>query len=271
MIRFHCLLTDNIEVIEARSCHLPWKIYIDSPSFIFFPKPSKQIKICFSSQSEGGFIIDDNQNTLLLAKTEEVISISSTQTETASFWVFISDSFKLPKSNLFSEKYLAPLTMINSESTLKMTIQIIDLFQQAAPLSEIRSSIEQFVAHGYDELKFLDAPVWNRSHIVERLKGQLCSNWTKTLLIEDLAQELRSHPAYLTREFKKAFGQPPYQYSLCMRLEKVRKLLKSGLNSTEAALQGGFSDQSHFIKHFKKNYRITPKQYQKMTKNFTDN
>ena len=66
----------------------------------------------------------------------------------------------------------------------------------------------------------------------------------------------------LLRAFTKSKGVTPYSYLQNIRIGEAKKLLEQGLPPVEAALQTGFSDQSHFTNYFKSFIGITPKQYQ---------
>jgi AraC-like DNA-binding protein len=46
-----------------------------------------------------------------------------------------------------------------------------------------------------------------------------------------------------------------------VRLHKARQLLKQGYTIAMTAQNCGFSDQSHFNRHFKKAMGVTPSQY----------
>ena len=50
----------------------------------------------------------------------------------------------------------------------------------------------------------------------------------------------------LLRAFTKSKGVTPYSYLQNIRIGEAKKLLEQGLPPVEAAVQTGFSDQSHF-------------------------
>lgn len=68
----------------------------------------------------------------------------------------------------------------------------------------------------------------------------------------------------LTRQFRTHFGTAPYNYLIMRRLERARELLAAGEGFAEAALQSGFADQSHFTRHFKRAYGVTPGRWRQM-------
>lgn len=55
----------------------------------------------------------------------------------------------------------------------------------------------------------------------------------------------------LLRAFTKFKGVTPYSYLENIRIGKAKKLLEQGVPPIEAAMQTGFSDQSHFTNYFR--------------------
>ncbi|MFR3920716.1 MAG: helix-turn-helix domain-containing protein [Dysosmobacter welbionis] len=45
-------------------------------------------------------------------------------------------------------------------------------------------------------------------------------------------------------------GVTPYRYLMAVRISEARRLLERGVSSAEAAVETGFSDQSHFTNYF---------------------
>lgn len=65
----------------------------------------------------------------------------------------------------------------------------------------------------------------------------------------------------LTRSFRALFGSSPYRYLIQRRLERVCTLVAEGESCAMAAAMCGFSDQSHFLRHFKKTHGMTPRRW----------
>ena len=65
----------------------------------------------------------------------------------------------------------------------------------------------------------------------------------------------------LSRDFRALLGTSPYRYLILRRLDRARRLLLSGRGLAETALACAFSDQSHFGRHFKQAYGISPGQW----------
>ena len=72
----------------------------------------------------------------------------------------------------------------------------------------------------------------------------------------------------LIREFAREKGITPYRYLEAVRVNAAKRLLEEGIPPAEAAVSTGFSDQSHFSNAFKAQIGLTPKQFQKIFKDF---
>ena len=79
--------------------------------------------------------------------------------------------------------------------------------------------------------------------------------------LSELASYVGLSPWHFLREFKKYTGLPPHSWLIQLRLQKARQFLKQGYSITVTAQNCGFSDQSHFNRHFKKAMGVTPSQY----------
>ena len=82
------------------------------------------------------------------------------------------------------------------------------------------------------------------------------------LSLDAMATEIGISRFYFCRLFKKSTGITPYQYLIKCRIDRAKLLLKSQeLSIADVALQVGFSNQSHFTKHFKRLVGVTPKKF----------
>ena len=85
---------------------------------------------------------------------------------------------------------------------------------------------------------------------------------TENLSLEAMATEVGMSRFYFCRLFKKSTGITPYQYLIKCRIEQSKILLRERkLSIADIALEVGFSNQSHFTKHFKLLTGNTPKVY----------
>ncbi len=68
----------------------------------------------------------------------------------------------------------------------------------------------------------------------------------------------------LLRAFAKSKGVTPYSYLENIRIGKAKQLLEQGVPPIEAALQTGFSDQSHFTNYFNRFIGLPPGIYREI-------
>ena len=98
---------------------------------------------------------------------------------------------------------------------------------------------------------------------VERMREMLHSSEGTHLDLNTLAEQAGMTRYQALRAFKGRYGLPPHAYQLCAQLGQARDLLRSGRSATDVALVCGFSDQSHFGRHFKRVFGVTPGTYAK--------
>ena len=72
----------------------------------------------------------------------------------------------------------------------------------------------------------------------------------------------------LSRDFRALFGTSPYRYLVLRRLDKARGLMLRGVSASEAAYACGFADQSHFGRHFKRAFGLTPQAWVRAARSF---
>ncbi|MEL6856028.1 MAG: AraC family transcriptional regulator [Cyanobacteria bacterium J06607_13] len=97
--------------------------------------------------------------------------------------------------------------------------------------------------------------------ILTRLDEYVEAHCERGFTVAELSQVAGCPQFYLSRTFKLATGQSPYQYVLERRLARACELLISSLPLTEVAAVYGFYDQAHLTRIFKKQLGTTPGAY----------
>ena len=94
-----------------------------------------------------------------------------------------------------------------------------------------------------------------QSRVLELIDARL----DRGVSIEELAREASLSPSHFMRAFKQAFGRPPHQHILALRLDRARRLLdQPDASLSDIALRTGFADQAHFTRLFKRQFGVTP-------------
>ena len=83
-------------------------------------------------------------------------------------------------------------------------------------------------------------------------------HYAQRISLEQICRRAGLSKSTLLRAFTRAKGVTPYSYLENIRIGKARKLLEQGVPAVEAALQTGFSDQSHFTNYFSRFIGLAP-------------
>lgn len=92
------------------------------------------------------------------------------------------------------------------------------------------------------------------------------NNYDEHISLEQLCKCSNLSKSTLLRAFTKRKGITPYRYLQSIRVSKAKELLEKGISPIEAALQTGFSDQSHFTNFFHMYIGLSPATYRKIFK-----
>ncbi|WP_022663962.1 helix-turn-helix domain-containing protein [Desulfospira joergensenii] len=98
-------------------------------------------------------------------------------------------------------------------------------------------------------------------HPVSRAREILSAELDRKLTLEEVAQSVDLSRYHFLRIFKQDTGLSPHLYRIQKRIEAGRELLLKGTPAAQAALETGFSDQSHFANTFRRYFGATPRQY----------
>jgi AraC-like DNA-binding protein len=103
--------------------------------------------------------------------------------------------------------------------------------------------------------------IGNERQAVLQVRQFLEESYSQNILLEQLAQLTNLSQFHLLRVFRQEVGLPPHLYLTQVRIRRAKVLLALGLPISQVALETGFTDQSHFTRHFKHNVGVTPGQY----------
>lgn len=97
---------------------------------------------------------------------------------------------------------------------------------------------------------------------VERMKAMLAEDVTVPLALSALAAGVGLSPFYAARLFSRSVGMPPHAWRNQVRLNRALGPLRQGVSVTQVAAEQGFTDQSHFTRHFKRAFGVAPGRWQ---------
>jgi AraC-like DNA-binding protein len=96
---------------------------------------------------------------------------------------------------------------------------------------------------------------------VRAVRGYLADHLAEKVSLDQLAEAAAMSRYHLLRVFQAATGLPPHAYQNQLRVDLGKRLLAQGMPVSRAALETGFTDQSHFTRVFRRYTGATPGQY----------
>jgi AraC family transcriptional regulator len=95
---------------------------------------------------------------------------------------------------------------------------------------------------------------------MKRIEAYIEHHLGKSLDVISLASVFALSPGYFSREFRKAFGQSPYDYIIDRRVSHARKVLKnSKAGIADIALEHGFNSHAHMSTAFTRRLGVSPR------------
>lgn len=96
---------------------------------------------------------------------------------------------------------------------------------------------------------------------IDEILAHINADLTADLSVTALAARFYLSRSWLMHRFKAITGCPIHQYVLQKRLILAAQLLRSGESVSESARLSGFSDYSAFLRAFRKEYGVSPRDF----------
>ena len=97
---------------------------------------------------------------------------------------------------------------------------------------------------------------------LRRVRDRIDREYAQPLDVEALARGVHMSAGHLSREFRRAYGEPPYSYLMTRRIERAMALLRRGdLSVTEVCFTVGFSSLGTFSTRFTELVGVPPSVY----------
>ena len=99
---------------------------------------------------------------------------------------------------------------------------------------------------------------------LRRVRDRIDREYAQPLDVEALARDAHMSAGHLSREFRRAYGEPPYSYLMTRRIERAMALLRRGdLNVTEVCFEVGCSSLGTFSTRFTELVGMPPSAYRR--------
>lgn len=96
---------------------------------------------------------------------------------------------------------------------------------------------------------------------IEQIMKYINSNLNSDLSIDALSNRFFISKYYFMRKFKAVSGYTVHSYIIQKRLINAAELISSGVPAAEAASDSGFADYSVFLRAFRKNFQMSPREF----------
>jgi transcriptional regulator GlxA family with amidase domain len=127
--------------------------------------------------------------------------------------------------------------------------------------SLLLSALAQMVARHADMTDNTGRYSQREERAVRAAREYMEAYFTENVALSTLARIAGVSEFHLLRLFRAKTGLPPMPTSSRKRIDHARKLLARQVPIVRVALETGFSDQSHFTRHFKRILGVTPGEY----------
>lgn len=100
--------------------------------------------------------------------------------------------------------------------------------------------------------------------LLRRVRDRIDREYAQPLDVEALARGVNLSSGHLSRQFRLAFGEPPYAYLMTRRIERAMTLLRSSdLTVTEVCFAVGCSSLGTFSTRFTELVGVPPSVYRR--------
>lgn len=99
------------------------------------------------------------------------------------------------------------------------------------------------------------------------LDGVIAGYYSERIYLDQICRYANLSKSTLLRAFTKSKGITPYRYLETIRINEAKALLEKGMQPIDAAMQTGFSDQSHFTNYFSSFIGLAPGVYRDIFSN----
>ena len=96
---------------------------------------------------------------------------------------------------------------------------------------------------------------------IEKACEFIRQHFNERIYLDQICRYAGLSKSTLLRAFTKIKGITPYRYLETIRINEAKVLLGKGMQPVEAAMQTGFSDQSHFTNYFTRFIGLAPGVY----------
>jgi AraC family transcriptional regulator len=136
----------------------------------------------------------------------------------------------------------------------------LDAYDSAAELA-IESLSAEILA------RLASRPNDARPRWIARVRDRIEDEYADPPTLRAIANDVERDPSHVATTFRRAYGKSIGECVRDVRIWRARRLLEdASIPLAEVAARGGFADQSHFARLFKRRFSMTPGEYRRRAK-----
>mgnify|MGYP000114210062 CR=1 FL=1 len=185
----------------------------------------------------------------------------------------VFDSLATEANRIFLKKLTQTVSLSTTNPTEMLSIseEMLKIINDDSPLKTcIKENLflKLLLTHISGDMALqtnIDDPAAERMSLA---KSWIEKHYTEEVTLEKVAQQVNMSRSHFARQFRQHTGFSVIDYLLKVRCDAVAGLLiQSNTDISEIAFSVGFSNLSHFYRHFKKRYGSTPRAFRQMIRN----
>lgn len=123
------------------------------------------------------------------------------------------------------------------------------------------ADIFSYLLSSYTTIENFNLKIYKLGNRLKKVEQFIHENYDKNISLSELSEIANVGIFHFARSFKADTGLTPIEYLTQTRIDNAKKLIESGMNLADVALETGFADQSHLTRKFRRQTGFTPGQY----------
>jgi len=185
----------------------------------------------------------------------------------------VLDSFATPANSIYLKRLVQSISMTptNNAEMLAISRELLKIHKDNSPFQTcVKENLYlrlllMHISEGIGLHSQEDAPAAIR---IAKAKKWIEQHYEEELNLERVAQQVNMSRSHFARQFRQYTGFSMIDYLLKVRCDVIAtQLAQSDTDISEIAFSAGFSNLSHFYRHFKRRYGTTPRAFRQMIRN----
>lgn len=154
------------------------------------------------------------------------------------------------KEAMLCKEHLQAIERLSIESNEHTNMEILSRIMQVLQI------VEGHIAHAPKS-----SAIKTGSNQIAMVLHYINEHYAENITVASISEHFHISESSLAHKFREYINKSLYEYILYKRIIHAEELMYSDLSLTEIAFKCGFSDYSNFLRVFKKNTGMSPKDY----------